>query len=96
VVAAPDPGDHVEANILRMYAAIVVLLLVLGGLLWGTVTAVQMAPQPMDDRGFVLLALGGLALAGTVVVLLTQLAYWASRRHSTRVEIGVEQVSVSH
>jgi hypothetical protein len=79
-MTAVEYGDPVETHILRMYATIVVLLLVLGGLLWGTVTAVQLAPQPVDDRGLVLLALGGLALAGTVVVLLTQLAYWARRR----------------
>ena len=80
VLEAPEYREQVEDHILRLYAAIVTVLMVLGGLLWGTVTAVQMAPQPLDDRGLVLLALGGMTLAVMVMVLLTQMAHWAKRR----------------
>jgi hypothetical protein len=73
-------AEHVERRVLRLYAAIVLLLWVLGGLVWGTVTAIRIAPRPLDESVFVLLAAGGLALALLVLVLLAQLAQWAQRR----------------
>jgi hypothetical protein len=76
----PAAGDEVERRILRLYASIVLLLFVLGGLLWGTITAVQIAPRALDDSVFVALALGGMALAGVVLYLLAQMAQWAGRR----------------
>lgn len=76
----PAAAELIEHRITRLYAAIVLLLLVLGVLVWGTVTAVQAAPRPVEDGVFVLLALGGMALAGLVVYLLAQLAHWARRR----------------
>ena len=74
------PGEEVERRILRLYATIVLLLFVLGGLLWGTITAVQIAPRALDDSVYVALALGGMALASVVLYLLAQLAHWAGRR----------------
>jgi hypothetical protein len=70
----------VEGHIVRLYASIVLLLLILGGLVWGTVTAVQAAPRALSDALYVLLALGGMALAGAVLVLLALLAQWVGRR----------------
>jgi hypothetical protein len=72
--------DEVERRVLRLYATIVLLLFVLSGLLWGTVTAVQIAPRALDNSVFVALALGGMALSGVVLYLLAQLAQWAGRR----------------
>jgi hypothetical protein len=73
-------AEHVESHIVRLYASIVLLLMVLGGLVWGTVTAVQRGPQPMEDGLSALLAMGGMVLAAVVLVLLAQLARWARRR----------------
>jgi uncharacterized membrane protein len=73
-------AEHIEDNIVRLFGSIVVLLLILGGLVWGTVATVQKAPQPVSDLLFVFLALGGMALAGAVLVLLAQLARWVRRR----------------
>ncbi len=71
--------QYVEDQVVRLYATIVILLL-LGGLVWGTVTAVQAAPRALDDSVFLLLALGGLGLAVTVLILLAQVRLWARRR----------------
>jgi hypothetical protein len=76
----PGYAEHVESHIVRLYASIVLILLALGGLVWGMVTAVQRAPQGIDDGLFALLALGGITLAGAVLVLLAHLAQWAKRR----------------
>jgi hypothetical protein len=81
---ANEPSEYlqyVENQVVRIYAAIVILLLLLGGLVWGTVSAVQAAPRALDDSGFLLLALGGLGLAITVLILLAQLSQWARRRY---------------
>ncbi len=72
--------QYVEDQVVRLYATIVILLLLLGGLVWGTVTAVQAAPRALDDSVFLLLALGGLGLAVTVLILLAQVRLWARRR----------------
>jgi hypothetical protein len=78
--AAPAELEAVEGHVIRLYAAIVMLLMVLGGLVWGTVAAVQIAPRSLSDTAFALLALGGMALSATVLILLAQLAQWARRR----------------
>jgi hypothetical protein len=77
---APEYREYVEGHVVRLYASIVLLLLVLGGLVWGTVSATQFAQRSVADSVLVLLALGGMALAGTVVLLLAQLAQWVRRR----------------
>ena len=79
-IEAPENLEYIEGQVVRLYATIVLLLLVLGGLVWGTVTAIRIAPRALDDSVFVLLALGGMALAAIVLVLLPQLAQWAKRR----------------
>jgi polyferredoxin len=78
--AAPAELEAVEGHVIRLYAAIVMLLMVLGGLVWGTVAAVQIAPRSLSDTVFALLALGGMALSATVLLLLAQLAQWTRRR----------------